>query len=169
MSTLKHFRFDKDISFREGPQSPLTEQQKREFTGLNYFPENPDLRLELFLERYAQPVKVNLQTSTGDEREYLLVGEVTFEYGGQQNVLQVLEDDYGFFIPFTDATAPAETYGGGRYIEPPEIRSDILYVDFNLAYNPYCAYNDVWSCPLPPTKNRLKVRIDAGEMNFSAD
>jgi len=81
-------------------------------------------------------------------------------------ILEVFEDDYGFFIPFTDLTAPDETYGSGRYLEPQEIRSDILYIDFNLAYNPYCAYNHIWSCPLPPKNNFLSVRVDAGEKNF---
>ena len=169
MGSLKQFRFDKDVSFRESPQSPLTDEQKRQFTGLSYFPENHALKYELFLERYPKPEQVTLQTSTGDAREYMLVGEVVFDYDGQHCVLEVLEDDYGFFIPFSDASAPAETYGGGRYLEPPEIRSDILYVDFNLAYNPYCAYNDKWSCPLPLQNNRLPVRIDAGEMNYSPD
>lgn len=169
MNTLKQFRFDKDISFREGPQSPLDEVQKRSFTGLEYFPENPALRFELLLERYAKPETLILATSTGDEREYLRVGEIQFDVLGTMCSLDVLEDDYGFFIPFVDATAPAETYGGGRYLEPTEIRSDILYVDFNLAYNPYCAYNHKWSCPLPPASNRLSVRIEAGEKNFPTD
>lgn len=167
MNTLKQFRFDKDVSFREGTHSPLTSEQKRSFSGLNYFPENPDLRLELFLERFGKTEEVRLTTSTGDEREYMLVGEVNFTYQNVNCTLQVFEDDYGFFIPFTDVSAPDETYGGGRYLEPQEIRSDILYVDFNLAYNPYCAYNDIWSCPLPPRNNSLLVRIDAGEMNFN--
>ena len=169
MGSLKQFRFDKDVSFRESPQSPLNEEQKRRFTGLNYFPENKELCMELFLERHAQPQQVTLQTSTGDTREYTLVGEIAFEYKGVACVLDVFEDDYGFFIPFSDESAPAETYGGGRYMEPPEIRSDILYVDFNLAYNPYCAYNEGWSCPMPHQRNRLAVRIDAGEMNFSLE
>lgn len=168
MSALEQFRRDKDEFFKGGHQSPLTPEQKREFHGLNYFPENPALQLELPLERFAQPEQVTLVTSTGEERDYWHVGQVRFEVDGLVAVLQVYEDDYGFFVPFADATAPDETYGAGRYLEPHEIRSDVLALDFNLAYNPYCAYNERWSCPLPPAANRLKVRIEAGEKNFGA-
>ena len=166
MNELEKFRREKDDFFRGGNQSPLDAEQQRAFSGLNYYPENPSLRLELALERSAKPAKVILATSTGDEREYVQVGQVRFDVGGQEASLQVYEDDYGFFLPFSDATGPGETYGAGRYLEPHEIRPDVLYVDFNLAYNPYCAYNERWSCPLPPSSNRLKVRIEAGEKKF---
>jgi uncharacterized protein len=87
---------------------------------------------------------------------------------GQEAVLQVYLPVEGgnYFIPFVDGTAPAETYGAGRYVEPEDLGDGRLHLDFNLAYNPYCAYNDFWSCPLPPALNRLKVRIEAGEKKF---
>jgi hypothetical protein len=166
MDQLEHFRAEKDDFFRTGNQSPLTPEQQRGFSGLKYYPENESLRLELELERSAHPESVVLATSTGDEREYTQVGQVRFDVAGQQAVLLVYEDDFGFFLPFSDATAPSETYGAGRYLEPHELRAGVLYVDFNLAYNPYCAYNERWSCPLPPSANRLKVRIEAGEKKF---
>ncbi|HEY3311022.1 MAG TPA: DUF1684 domain-containing protein [Anaerolineales bacterium] len=166
MNELEHFRTEKDDFFRSGDQTPLTREQQRSFTGLKYYPEYSALRLEIPLERAAKPQPVVLATSTGDEREYLQVGQLRFDVNGQEAVLQVYEDDYGFFLPFSDATSHDETYGAGRYLEPHEIRSDVLYVDFNLAYNPYCAYNERWSCPLPPSANRLKVRIEAGEKKF---
>jgi uncharacterized protein len=166
MSDLENFRKEKDAFFLHDDQSPLTAQQRREFRGLHYFPENLALRLELLLERVAKPEQVILATSTGDEREYWQAGQIRFQVAGQAVVLEIYEDHYGFFLPFVDATAPAETYGAGRYLEPHEIRGDVLYVDFNLAYNPYCAYNERWSCPLPPAANRLQVRIEAGEKKF---
>jgi uncharacterized protein len=166
MNDLERFRMEKDELFRTGDQSPLTVDQQHKFTGLNYYPENPSLRLELELERFPRPESVILATSTGDEREYLKIGQVRFIVNGEEAVLQIYEDDYGFFLPFSDATAPDETYGAGRYLEPHELRADILYVDFNLAYNPYCAYNERWSCPLPPSANRLQIRIEAGEKKF---
>jgi uncharacterized protein (DUF1684 family) len=122
--------------------------------------------MELKLERKEHPLPVILATSTGEEREYTHVGEIRFNVNGQDAVLQVYEADYGFFLPFSDATAPEETYGAGRYLEPEEGEDGVLNVDFNLAYNPYCAYNEHWSCPLPPSANRLKVRIEAGEKKF---
>lgn len=163
MTDLEYFREEKDESFRNGNQSPLTAEQRRKFIGLNYYSENTSLRFELPLERLSAPEGVILSTSTGEEREYIHVGQIRFLVDDEEAVLQVFEDDYGFFLPFWDMTAPEETYGAGRYLEPVELRSDILYVDFNLAYNPYCAYNERWSCPLPPESNRLSVKIEAGE------
>ena len=77
-----------------------------------------------------------------------------FSVKGQAAILQVYvsEEGFDYFVPFVDATAPEETYGAGRYLEPGDLGDGKLYVDFNLAYNPYCAYNDNWSCPLPPKR-----------------
>ena len=109
-----------------------------------------------------------MQTSTGDVQEYRQIGQIRFNVGGEEAVLQVYEADMGgyLFMPFVDATAPEETYGAGRYLEPEVTTPNRVRVDFNLAYNPYCAYNENWSCPLPPRENRLKVRIEAGEKNY---
>lgn len=166
MNALEQFRHDKDEFFKSDPQSPLDQGQKQDFQGLKYYPENPDLRLELPLEKSPQPEAVILQTSTGEVREYLHAGQIRFEVGAEQAVLQVYDDDYGYFLPFVDASAPDETYGAGRYLEPHDLGNGLLQIDFNLAYNPYCAYNERWSCPLPPRENRLKVRIEAGEKKF---
>jgi len=166
MTELENFRQEKDDFFRTDRQSPLTAEQKRSFNGLNYYPENPALRLELVLERNTRPEPIALATSTGDEREYTHAGQIRFTVDGQQAVLQIYEADYGFFLPFSDATAAEETYGAGRYLEPEEDSPGVLLVDFNLAYNPYCAYNERWSCPLPPSANRLQVKIEAGEKKF---
>ncbi len=166
MSTLEQFRTDKDDLFKNDPQSPLSAEQRRDFTGLNYYPENPVLRLELKLEKAAEPKPVILQTSTGEVREYIHAGQIHFNVDGQEAMLQVYDDEYGYFLPFVDASAPNETYGAGRYLEPHDAGDGTLEVDFNLAYNPYCAYNERWSCPLPPKENRLKVRIEAGEKKF---
>ncbi len=75
-------------------------------------------------------------------------------------------NEHGFFLPFADALAGDETYGAGRYLEPEPAGDDRLLIDFNLAYNPYCAYNPNWSCPITPAENRLKVAIRAGEKVF---
>ncbi len=166
MNELEKFRAEKDDFFRESHQSPLTVEQKRAFHGLEYFPENPALRLELTLERVIAAEPVTLATSTGAEREYYHAGQIRFDVNGAEAILQVYEDDYGYFLPFSDATVPVETYGAGRYLEPHEIRHNVLAVDFNLAYNPFCAYNERWSCPLPPSANRLRVKIEAGEKKF---
>ena len=164
MGILENFRNEKDKFFKNDLNSPLTQEQKMVFSNLNYFPENTALRLELAMEWVIPPVTVNMITSTGDRRDYLHKAKIRFQVDGQEAVLQVYEDSFGgYFLPFVDATAPQETYGAGRYLEPEEIRPGVLLVDFNMAYNPFCAYNNRWSCPIPPHENRLTLRIEAGE------
>ena len=168
MSTLSDFRKAKDDFFRTDHESPFDHFQQKSFSGLNYYPENPDMRFDLSLEKAEKPEHIIMVTSTGDEQEYLHVGQVRFVLQGQGTILQVYVSigDGNYFIPFVDATAPAETYGGGRYLEPEDLGAGQLHVDFNLAYNPYCAYNDRWSCPIPPRANRIAVRIEAGEKKY---
>lgn len=170
MSELSEFRQMKDEFFKNDLQSPLTAEQKKTFKGLNYFAENEALHFELPLEGYADPQRVQMQTNRGDIRDYVKVGQIRFTVNGEEATLQVYEDEDNpgsYFVPFVDATAPAESYGAGRYLEPEPIGTDKLLVDFNVAYNPYCAFDpQKWSCPLPPVENRLKVRIEAGEKNF---
>lgn len=168
MSELTEFRKAKDAFFKEKYQSPLDNQEKAAFIGLKYFPENPALRFDLDLEKYPKPDQVTMPTSTGDQQEYWHIGQIHFSVQGKAATLQVYVPVEGgdYFIPFVDATAPAETYGAGRYLEPEDLGGGRLHIDFNLAYNPYCAYNDRWSCPIPPRQNRLSVRIEAGEKIF---
>ncbi len=85
---------------------------------------------------------------------------------GQEAELTIFAGDHGYFLPFVDSLAGEETYGAGRYLEPERLSNGKFSVDFNLAYNPYCAYNERWSCPLPPAENRIQVPIRAGEMNY---
>ena len=80
--------------------------------------------------------------------------------------LTVFASGYGFFLPFVDNLAGSETYPAGRYLEPEPLPDGKYLIDFNQAYNPYCAYNEHWSCPLTPFENRLKVPIRAGEKIF---
>ena len=168
MSELTDFRKTKDDFFKNDHQSPFDGQQKKTFNGLHYYPENPALRFDIPLEKAAEPEHVIMATSTGDQQEYWHVGQVRFAVKEEEAVLQVYVSVEGgeYFIPFVDGTAPAETYGAGRYLEPEDLGDGRLHVDFNLAYNPYCAYNDRWSCPLPPRQNRISVNIEAGEKKF---
>lgn len=168
MSELDEFRAEKNEFFGHDPQSPLTAQQKKDFHGLNYFPENVSLRLELDAEVLPARERIEMQTSTGDVQEYFRHSRVRFQVEGQQAELTIYEADYGFFLPFVDSLAGKETYPAGRYLEPELLPDGRFRIDFNLAYNPYCAYNEHWSCPLTPFENRLKVPIRAGEKVFDA-
>jgi uncharacterized protein len=168
MSDLTVFRKEKDDFYQYDPQSPLTPEQKRTFKGLAYFPENPALRLEVNLQRFPKQETIQMLTSTGDQQTYSRYGRIEFSVDGIQVGLTIYKDESIFFLPFVDALAGKETYGAGRYLEPEPLENDRLIIDFNLAYNPYCAYNDLWSCPITPAENRLKVPIRAGEKNFHA-
>jgi uncharacterized protein (DUF1684 family) len=165
MNDLEEFRRQKDEFFR-GPHSPLTPEQKRSFRGLKYFPENPALRLEVNVEPISGDQGIDMQTTGGDVQHYRRFGRFTFTVDGQEAQLTIFTDGQGYFLPFVDAQAGKETYGAGRYLEPEPLPNGKFLVDFNLAYNPYCAYNENWSCPLTPAENRLKVAIRAGEMTY---
>jgi uncharacterized protein len=169
MNDLQTFRAEKDEFFAHHPDSPLTKEQKRLFRGLNYFPENPGLRQELEVEQIPDQVEIEIQTSTGDVQVYQRFGRVRFTVDGQEAALTIFTNPNGYFLPFVDALAGKETYPAGRYLEPDELANGKFLIDFNLAYNPYCAYNEYWSCPLTPFENRLKVAIAAGEKIPSGD
>lgn len=166
---LAGFRERRDGFFREHPNSPLTDEQKESFTGLKYFPENPDLSLTLEIDDSGEGIGERIQVGTlsGEAKEYVRTGRIHFESEGQPVTLTVFRDiERGrYFMPFRDATAGQETYAVGRYLDPKARPDGRLVVDFNLAYNPYCAYNTGWTCPIPPFENITKVPIRAGEMD----
>jgi uncharacterized protein (DUF1684 family) len=168
MSLYQEFRTSKDDFFANHPQSPLTPEQRRGFHGLDYFDENPALDLEVEVERFPAQERVDIQTSTGQTQTYTRYGKFKFNVDGQEAELTLYAGDHGYFLPFVDSLAGKETYPAGRYLEPDPLPGDRFLVDFNLSYNPYCAYNEMWSCPLTPPENRLKVPIRAGEKMFHA-
>jgi uncharacterized protein (DUF1684 family) len=168
MTQLAEFRTEKDSFFRTSPQSPLTMDQKRSFTGLRYFPENPVLRFEVAVESFPSREQIQMQTSTGDIQTYFRHGRIRFPVEGRQAELTIYESAHGYFLPFVDSLAGKETYPAGRYLDPRPLAAGRFLVDFNFAYNPYCAYNGNWSCPLTPFENKLGVPIRAGEMLFGA-
>jgi uncharacterized protein (DUF1684 family) len=166
MTDLESFRAEKDEFFARHPQSPLTREQRLNFRGLNYFPENKALSLEVAVEEFPVKEEVEMQTSTGGVQIYQKYGKFKFAVDGVEAVLTLYRSEHGFFLPFVDSLAGSETYPAGRYLEPEPLPGNYFLVDFNLAYNPYCAYNEMWSCPIAPAENRLKAAIRAGEKLF---
>jgi hypothetical protein len=166
MSELKRFREEKNEFFLHEHYSPFDDKQKANFSGLEYFPENPDLRMQVEIERFPEGDQIQIQTNTGDVQTYDRFGRFHFKVDGEVAILTVFQNEHGFFMPFADSLAGQETYGAGRYLEPELLSDGRLLIDFNLAYNPYCAYNANWSCPITPAENRLKVPIRAGEKVF---
>ena len=167
MSLLDEFRKQKDDFFRHDPHSPLTPEQRKAFKGLAYYAENPALKLIAAVDEFEDKDRVTMITSTGSVQEYLKYGEFAFEVDGRPAKLQIYQDPHHghFFLPFVDATS-GETYEAGRYLEIEQEPDGKFLIDFNMAYNPYCAYNEAWSCPIPPKENRLNVKIEAGEKKF---
>ncbi len=166
MTELDAFRKEKDEFFGGHPQSPLTPEQRKDFHGLQYFPENEGLRLDVKVEEFENKERFEMQTSTGDVQEYERFGKFHFAVDGEEVELTIYQSQHGFFLPFVDSLAGSETYPAGRYLEPEPLPGGRFLVDFNIAYNPYCAYNEMWSCPITPAENRLKVAIRAGEKLF---
>lgn len=164
MTQLEQFRRQKD-EFMRHLDSPLDSKDRAAFSGLKYFSENRELAFDLGLDAEVPRDSVVMETSTGQRRNYRRAGQIHFQVGGQAVALSVYEDKSGYFLPFRDATGGQESYPAGRYLEP-EMVNGKLRIDFNYAYNPYCAYSPRYSCPLPPSENWLKVSIRAGEMKY---
>lgn len=164
---LHHLRQHKDESFRHDPHSPVPAEQREAFAGLRYFPLNRDLVFDLPVEP-ADGSSLEIPTSDGSSRRYRRAAHVRFHVQGEQAGLVLLsrEDEAGFFLPFRDATSGKQAYGAGRYLDIAPADGAQVHVDFNLAYNPYCAYNEAFSCPLPPPENWLRVPIRAGEAMY---
>jgi len=157
-------RSKKDEFFKKHEQSPLTDSQKETFSGLTYFIPMPKLNMVVDVVPFEKPENVQIQTTTGDTRWYLRWGEFKFKIGHEEARLTIykMPPDH-FFLPFVDTLSGEETYPAGRYLEPIQLEDNQFRIDFNQAYNPYCAYGDNWSCPITPAENRLSVPIRAGE------
>ncbi len=175
---LERFRAGRDQLFATHSQSALDEQQRREFQGLHYFPYNPAMRFVAKIDTQVESTQQTIAMNAQEEMTMTTVGQVHFTVDDAAVVLSLYWLNVyggGLFLPFRDATCPAESYGGGRYLfdtmkgsDPvPEAQDDkSIILDFNYAYNPSCAYNDLWVCPLAPVENRINVFIRAGEQNY---
>jgi len=164
-------RVDKDSFLKNDIDSPIPPNERPNFKGLNYFPPDPGYRVVSRLERFDKPKPITIATSTGSRQAYLRYGTFTFEIEGRSLKLTVYksaEDPYArsLFIPFSDETSGRLTYAAGRYLDLEEQGEDDYVLDFNMAYNPYCAYSEEYTCPIPPAENNLSVRILAGEKNY---
>ena len=163
-------RKDIDEFFTSDPSSPLTEQQKESFKGLSYFAPNEEYAFFAKFSQSKQPDTVLLLTSKGSEKRPMLrYGTFTFQSQDANTYTltaftSLSKDDGILFIPFKDQTNGFDTYEAGRYLELEEVQHEDEYLlDFNRAYNPYCAYNKQYTCPLVPKENVLSMAMKAGE------
>jgi hypothetical protein len=166
---IERERRERSEYFSEHPHSPVPAD---EFEGLDYFAVDPDYRFELPLHEYETKERFSVETTADGEQEYLRWGEFRFEVDGEEVSLQAYKGDREqdrLWVPFRDETSGEETYGAGRYLdlEADDRTGDGLWVlDFNEAYNPTCAYNYAYECPMVPMENWLDVRIEAGEKDY---
>jgi uncharacterized protein len=167
---LLRFREQKDEFMRHGHDSPFSHSGLQDFHGLKYFEPEPVFRLEARLHRHPKEGSVMMATSKGTRQLFNRVGRFDLVIEGKPVQLEAYQsaerEDRDIFVPFRDSTSGEESYGAARYLDMEVQHDDNYLVDFNYAYNPYCAYNDGYVCPLPPTENWLKVAIRAGEKKY---
>ncbi len=169
------WRKNQNTEFRDSTQSPLKDEDRKQFDSLAFYPVNESFYIIADVILTPDSVPFKMKTSTDRLADYRQWGIAHFEIDSQRFHLPVYQNlrllnipkykDY-LFIPFTDLTNGSETYGAGRYVEAEIPKGNKLIIDFNKAYNPYCAYNDKYSCPIPPKANHLDVEIKAGELVF---
>jgi uncharacterized protein (DUF1684 family) len=163
---VQKLRREKDHYFGHEHDSPLTVEQRAHFEGLRYFTEEASLRYTVTVDPEGGRAVEEVEMSDGSSDHLRRAGTVRFAVGGERVALIAFAQGDGLFIPFRDSTSGTETYGAGRYVEAEPLGDGRFELDFNRAYNPYCAYNDTWRCPLPPRENWLPVPIKAGELSF---
>lgn len=165
---------NKEFSSKE--QSPLSEEDLDAFKGLEFFPIDSNFIVTAKLTFHKNSKPFQMTTTTDRLPVYKLYATARFELNGKPYSLEIYQnekllltpefEDY-LFLPFTDQTNGTSSYGGGRYIDLNIPKSDVLVIDFNKAYNPYCAYNKKYSCPIPPKANHLATSITAGVKKFN--
>jgi uncharacterized protein (DUF1684 family) len=152
-------------------ESPLTTEQKAQFTTLTFYDIDPAYRVKARILPIETKKVREVPMTDGSVQRYIEHSYAEFELGGQTNKLLLLQtmdegDKRNFFLAFADETSARETYGGGRYLNVRQDGKNSITIDFNLAYNPYCAYNPDYACPIPPKENLLSIPIPVGEKNY---
>lgn len=170
-------KFQKKMNgeFRDPETSPLPDRYRKDFNGLDFFSPDTTYRVMAKFTRTPEALPFLMPTTTERQSEEVVYGVVEFTLNGRSHMLEVYQNqelkqqeqyrDY-LFLPFADLTNGEETYGGGRYLDLSIPEGDSILIDFNKAYNPYCAYNPKYSCPLVPKQNRLDIAIKAGVKTF---
>ena len=161
--------------FKDPEESPLPKEERERFVALDFFPFDPDFRVKAEFLRTPNEAAFAMSTTSGKTKMYVKYGELYFRLKGEEVQLNVYQSlslsqteeykDY-LFLPFTDPTNGVTTYGGGRYVDMRIPSGKMVELDFNKAYNPYCAYSGGYSCPIPPKENDLKIPITVGVKKY---
>jgi len=173
--TAADFQNRLNQEFTDAAQSPLTVEDLKTFKALDFFPIDSNFIVTAHFKKAKNEKAFEMKTTTDRTPLYVKYGEITFQIKGEEfklNVYQNLElirrKEYKnhLFLPFSDLTSGNETYIGGRYIDLEIPKEKTITIDFNKAYNPYCAYNPKYSCPIVPLENDLMTYINAGVKKF---
>jgi uncharacterized protein (DUF1684 family) len=166
---------EKIAEFMENsPDSPFRKKGIVQFEGLKYFDVDPGFSVEAKISQFEHPEQIILTLSDGSREKYFKYAAAEFELSGKSQRLVLLKSEAYWnenrvFLPFYDETSTIESYGGGRYLDITYSGGTVATIDFNLCYNPYCAYTDTYRCPFPPQENQVTVRVTAGEKNYRKD
>jgi len=161
---IKNLRNDKDDYLKKDTASPIDDKVK--FLRLKYFDIDPAYKIEGEIDHMISGQTINIMMSGGDVEEYEAYGNVKFEINGVKCALKIFKTPEGnLFLPFKDLTSNEETYGAGRYLDfgVNEVNGNQITIDFNKAYHPYCAYNQTFTCPVPPAENFINALVKVGE------
>ncbi|WP_348714402.1 DUF1684 domain-containing protein [Tenacibaculum sp. 190130A14a] len=169
------FQKEMNAKFKDATTSPLTKKGLRKFKGLDFFPVNTKFKVKAKLVKTPDSPILNFPTTTERIVMYKKYGTVSFIIDGVTYELAIYKDEFpekGYenhlFLPFLDKTNGETSYAGGRFIDvlTTDEKEGVLEIDFNHAYNPYCAYSDRYSCPITPRDNYLDIEIEAGVMAY---
>ena len=166
-------RIDRN-GFMLSSTSPLKDEEKRNFEGLNYFEVNPNFKITARIELIKNRQPIFIPSTTDEQLKYIPFAKAFFEINGEEQALLLYQDweetdPNRLSLMFADETSDLETYGGGRYLDVMYRNTNSVIIDFNNAYNPYCHFNDEYSCPIPPRENYMNVAIRAGEKLYKTD
>lgn len=150
--------------------SPLPEEERKNFIALNYFPQNDSFNVQAEYRSVFNGGRIEFETNTERRPKYIHYGNVVFMINDKLHKLHAYKQESdtskSLFVPFNDLSNGKSTYHSGRYLDITIPNSNSFNLNFNLAYNPYCAYNKKYSCPIPPMANRLDISINAGEKKY---
>ncbi|WP_339836113.1 DUF1684 domain-containing protein [uncultured Flavobacterium sp.] len=171
----KEYQEELNVSFADSLHSPLTQEDRLHFEGLDFFPIDEKYVVKAKFIKLKKQKPFDMPTTTARKPKYIKYGELYFTIDSKELVLTVYKnidlskrkgfEDY-LFLPFLDETNGIKTYGGGRFLDIKVPKSKEVIIDFNKAYNPYCTYNQEYSCPIVPLENELAVEINAGVKKF---
>jgi uncharacterized protein (DUF1684 family) len=171
---IKNYQYKKNLEFHDKETSPLTAKDLKTFEALEFYKIDEKFKITAKLVKEKDPEIFEMQTTTSRKPLYIKYGTLTFTLDGKEQTLTIYQNkdfdrdpqykDY-LFLPFTDKTSGNGSYGGGRYLDvltTDENADGTITIDFNKSYNPYCAYNSNYSCPITPKENTVSVALKAG-------